>query len=103
MSYKFHDYSVEALGNNRGRVSCSPILVLLWYALAHNLNTIQAPYTFPDNSPSVLEITNHLPLTLSSRRDPNTVLLCTPRYLASLRLWHVLIRLWADRARFVLQ
>lgn len=41
------------------------------------------PHTSPDHTPSVPEISNHLPSTISSLRDTNTVLLCTRRHLAS--------------------
>ena len=40
-SYKYHDNSIQAFRNSRRRVWCSPILVLLWYALVYTKKTIK--------------------------------------------------------------
>ena len=47
----------------------------MWFALAHNLNTNQAPYTY--HSDSVLEITSPSLSILSSLENTTPVHLCT--------------------------
>ena len=75
--------------------------MFLWYAFGPQPEH-QAPCTSPDHSPSVLEISSHLPCILSFLRDTNPVPLCTRSHLASLRLWQAPVRPRADRWKSVI-